>query len=196
MVIGEHFAWAHLPKTGGDATCLMFGAVPGLVRFADPLDSNAKHEAFFVREAEVAGKLRVMNIRRLPSWLLSGAHHRARWGLAPDYEPQPLQGAAELAQSTDPDNMLRWMTDRDRLAVERWLRCEELQDDVLALLGELNELSDGAREGVLGVGRVNTQEYERDVHDRFTAEQIEMMYERNPQWAEVELRVYGSLMGR
>ena len=35
MVIGKEFAWAHLPKTGGDTTRTLFEAFPGLVQFAD-----------------------------------------------------------------------------------------------------------------------------------------------------------------
>ncbi len=73
MIIGESFAWAHLPKAAGDATYAMLAAVPGLVRIADPPDANDKHLPFFAREAEIAGKLRVMNIRGLPAWALSAA---------------------------------------------------------------------------------------------------------------------------
>jgi hypothetical protein len=81
MVIGERFAWVHMPKTGGDATYQMFAAVPGLIRFSDPLDSNDKHASFWERESEVAGKQLVMNIRRLPAWTLSAAHQTATVGV-------------------------------------------------------------------------------------------------------------------
>src|SRR6185503_7074059 len=76
MVITERFAWAHLPKTAGDATAQMFAAVPGLVLYQAPLDSNEKHDGFWVHADAIEGKLRVMNIRRLPSWILSIAHHK------------------------------------------------------------------------------------------------------------------------
>src|SRR5689334_9412567 len=118
MVIGRGFAWAHLPKTAGDATYSMLTAVPGLVEFADPLDSNDKHMPFFGRESEVAGKLLVMNIRRLPAWALSGAQHKARHGLHPDYRPLPLEPNREIAGRTDADHLLRWMTDHGRFAVD------------------------------------------------------------------------------
>ena len=58
MIIAERFAWAHLPKTGGDATHTMFAAVPGLILFADDPHSNDKHLPFFAREREVATLLR------------------------------------------------------------------------------------------------------------------------------------------
>ena len=46
MVIGNNFAWAHLPKTGGDATAKLFSIFSHAVTFADPIDSNDKHTTF------------------------------------------------------------------------------------------------------------------------------------------------------
>src|SRR5258708_22817441 len=109
--MAEPFVWAHLPKTGGDATREMLCAVPGLVRFDDPPDSNDKHMPFFGREEEIAGKLLVMNIRRLPTWTVSGAHHKATHGEDPHYTPQPLPTVEEMASSTDAEDLLRRMTD-------------------------------------------------------------------------------------
>ena len=137
MVIGRRFAWAHLPKTAGDATLAMFQSVPGLVQFADPTDSNDKHMPFFGREEEVAGKLLVMNIRRLPEWVFSGAQHKARHGVFPEYRPGPLESWEEITGRCDADDLLRWMTDHGRFRVDHWLRMESLQEDVLGLLGEL-----------------------------------------------------------
>jgi hypothetical protein len=194
VVIGEHFAWAHLPKTAGDATCCMLEAVPGLVTFADPLDSNDKHLPFFAREAEVSGKLLAMNIRRLPAWMLSAAHHRARHGVHPEYRPVPLQTADELTRLTDPDDLLVWMTDHGRLAVSRWLRAEALQADVLALLGELGVPEPVARRAVSSIGRINEGDYDRRPTAFFSPGQIAALYERNPGWAAIEREVYGDLM--
>jgi hypothetical protein len=190
MVIGERFAWAHLAKAGGDATFAMLDAVPGLVRFADPPDSNDKHLPFFAREPEIAGKLLVMNIRRLPSWALSAAHHASLRGVHPDYVPVPLPSAAEMSAGDDADGLLRWMTDQGRLAVDRWLRAESLEQDVLALLDELGELTPAIERRVRAVGRVNVGSYEGSPESFFTPRQIERLYERNPIWAEIEHQIY------
>jgi hypothetical protein len=192
MVIGRRFAWAHLPKTGGDATLAMFQAVPGLVQFADPADSNDKHQPFFAREEQVVGKLLVMNIRRLPDWVVSGAHHKARHGVFPDYRPAPLESAEEITGRTDADDLLRWMTDRGRFAVERWLRTESLQDDMLNLLAELGVGGEEVRRAVAGVGRVNEGGYAAGAVE-LTPEQLVRLYALNPLWAGVERRVYGGL---
>jgi hypothetical protein len=172
----------------------MLEAVPGLVTFADPPDSNDKHLPFFAREAEVSGKLLAMNIRRLPAWMLSAAQHRARHGVHPEYRPLPLQTADELSQLTDPDDLLVWMTDHGRLAVARWLRTEALADDVLALMGELGVPEPVARRAVNSVGRVNQAAYDHRLSAFFSADQIATLYERNPGWAAVERRVYGELV--
>ena len=172
----------------------MLAAVPGLVRFADPPDSNDKHLPFFAREAEVEGKLRVMNIRRLPAWILSAAHHRAANGVFPDYRPLPLETPDEMTDKTDADDLLRWMTDHGRFAVDRWLRAESLDRDVLALVADLGALNRRVERRIRGVGRVNVGDYDRSLHDRLTDSQIRGCYTRNPDWAEIELEIYGNLL--
>jgi hypothetical protein len=181
-----------MPKTAGDATCTMFLSVPGLVEFADPLDSEDKHMPFFGREAEVQGKLLAMNIRRLPAWVISGAQHKARHGVYPDYAPTPLPSPDELSRSHEADDLLRWMTDHGRFKVGRWLRAEGLQDDVIDFLAEIGALSDQARAAVSAVGRVNVGAYDPALGE-LTREQVARLYRLNPDWAEVERRVYGEL---
>ncbi len=194
MVIGDRFAWAHLPKTAGDATARMFAVVPGLVCFADPADSNDKHLPFFAREPEVTGKLLVMNIRRLPAWMLSGAQHKSAHGVHPEYRPMPLQTPDEIAEQTDADDLLRWMTDHGRFAVDRWLRAELLPVDLLSLLSELGVLTNAVEERVRAVGWVNAGDYDHRLDRRFTVAQIRRMYERNPDWAAIEREVYGDVV--
>ena len=192
MVITETMVWAHLPKAAGTATQEMFDAAPGFVRFADPVDSNAKHDAFWVREDELDGKLLAMNIRRLPSWVLSAANHKAESGLWPDFEPLPMPSVEEMIEGTAPDDMLRWMTDGPRLSIDRWLRAEHLKEDVRALLSELGVLTPEVDEAVGAVPWVG-KPYDHDVDRVFTPDQIERMYEVNPGWAAAERAAYGDL---
>ena len=191
MVITERFAWAHLPKTAGDATAQMFAAVPGLVLYQAPLDSNEKHDGFWVHADAIEGKLRVMNIRRLPSWILSIAHHKAISGIHPDYEPLPMASIEEMAEDTDPDNVLRWTTGPDH-PVERWLRAENIAADVEQLLLDVGVGARKARRAVSSVPWVGNT-YEHDISQIFTAEQINGMYERNPDWAAAEREAYGDV---
>ena len=121
--------------------------------FADPPDSNDKHMPFFGREAEIAGKLLVMNIRRLPAWALSAAHHQAAHGVYPDY-----QAAAAADRRRDRRQHRRRrpaaVDDRPRPLPRSTAGCgpSSSSDDLLALLDELGELDGAARAVVAGVG--------------------------------------------
>jgi hypothetical protein len=193
VVIAEQFAWAHLPKAAGTATQQMLTAVPGLVVYASPTDSNDKHDPFTEHGPAVAGKLLVMNIRRLPSWALSYAHHKAVAGLWPRYEPLPMPSVEEMAEDGTPDEMLGWMTNDGEFEIDRWLRTESLTEDVLGLLSEVGALTRRARRGVERVPWVG-KPYDHKVESTFGPEQVRRMYERNPLWAEVERRVYGGVL--
>lgn len=193
MVIGGGFAWAHMPKTGGDATLAMFELFPDLVEFADPGDSNDKHASFRDRATQTRGKLFVMNIRRLPAWVLSRAQHAARRGIYPDYEPIPMASADELATSSFPDSRLMIHSDEGRFWPDRWLRMETLAADFLDFVSSLREVSDAERARVEALGPVNSASYDHELERWFTPDQIRRMYVNNPSWATLEQEQYGGL---
>ena len=194
MVIGEDFAWAHLPKTGGDTTRTLFESFPGLVQFADPGDTNAKHVTFHERIGLVRGKLLAMNVRRLPAWVLSRAHHVAREGVWPDYTPVPMPPTSELAESTLPDERLEYFAFRGPLRVQRWLRLEHLREDFLALVGDLTEVTAAQAQRVRQLPALDVANYDREPSHWFSAAQLHLMYERNPRWAALERELYGGLL--
>ena len=193
MVIGKDFAWAHLPKTGGDATLSMFRMLPDLVEFADPDDSNDKHAHFHARAQRVRGKILVMNFRRLPAWALSRAQHVARRGKYPEYEPIPMPSADELAASSFPDSRLMVHTSDGWFWPDHWLRMENLADDFLNFVSELRDVSEPEREQVRALGPVNSAEYDRELANWFTPEQVQRMYVNNPSWATLEQELYCDL---
>jgi hypothetical protein len=193
MVIGERFAWAHLPKTGGTATVELFQLFPELIVHGDFEDTNEKHTRFDERPKEVEGKQLAMNIRRLPFWVLSRAQHVSRWGRFPEYEPIPMATADELAESDHPEERLRLFTDGGRFQIERWIRMEHLVDDFLAFVSQFTDVSDERRAAARKVPQLNAHDYDHNVAAWFTPAQIERMYERNPSWAAFERELYGGL---
>lgn len=194
MIIGERFAWGHLPKTGGDATHHLFSIFPDLVLYSDPRFSNDKHTPFPVREASIHGKALVLNIRRLPSWLLSYSNHKARRGLFPNYEPTAMPSVQEIAESTVADETLAIFTDFGRFHIDYWLRMESLTSDFLAFIGRFSEIPQAQLEHIADLGQVNASTYDHDVDHWFTGEQIATMYRLNPIWCEVERFIYGDCM--
>jgi hypothetical protein len=193
MVIGEGFAWAHMPKTGGDATLAMFRLFPDLIEFADPDDTNDKHAPFDSRAQMIRGKLLVMNFRRLPAWVLSRAQHVSRRGLHPDYVPQPMGTADELADSSFPDSRLVLYTGDGRFHPDRWLRMETLAQDFLGFVSDFRAVNDAERDRVLALGAINRAEYDHEPGTWFSPDQVRRMYLNNPAWATIEQELYGSL---
>jgi hypothetical protein len=197
MVIGRDFAWGHLPKTGGDATLALFRLFPHLIVHADDYTASDKHTYFRDRENEVFGKVLVLNIRSLPSWILSEAQHRAKCGLFPDYKPLPMLSADQMAERRHADNLLQAFTDNGRFQIDRWLRMEYLTQDFAKLITDFTELPREMKLRIVAIGRINGMNYDHDVFRWFTADQIHRMYEMNPLWASVEKEVYGdTLVGR
>ena len=191
MVIGERFAWAHLPKTGGSATLELFRLFPELIVLGDFEESNAKHTLFAERAGQVTGKLLALNFRRLPFWVLSRAQHVARWGIYPDYVPIPMASSEELTESDFPDTRIDLYTDGGRFRIDHWIRMEYLKEDFLAFVSELGEVTDERRASVLALPMVNAHQYDHELESWFTADQIARMYERNPAWAALEDELYG-----
>ena len=193
VVIGERFAWAHLPKAGGSATQELFRIFPELIVFADPDDTNDKHALFRDRAEMIRGKLLAMNLRRLPFWVLSRAQHAADEGVWPEYKPIPMDSPQKLSESSFPDTRIALFTDEGRIRIDRWLRMERLADDFLHFVSELTDVDDERRRRVAELGPVNLRSYDHEVDNWFTREQVKRMYERNPNWARLEREIYGDL---
>jgi hypothetical protein len=190
MVIGQRFAWCHLPKTGGDATLTMFRAFPSLILRSDDTSTHAKHDTFADHEPEVIGKTLILNIRRLPAWMLSHAHTEAQGGLYPDYQPRPMPTAVEMSERQYADQMLSLFTADDRFAIDEWLRMENLAEDFLRCIESFGRVTPDQRRAVEVLGPVNTRKYDHSVEHWFTDDQIRTMYENNPRWAALERALY------
>jgi hypothetical protein len=193
MVIGERFAWAHLPKTAGMATAKLFKLFPELISYIDPEDTNEKHTTFAERAEQVEGKLLAMNLRRLPIWVLSRAQHVSRWGIYPDYEPIPMDSPEQLAQSSFPDTRIQLFTDDGRFQIDRWLRAESLDEDFLDFVSAFTEVTGERKQQIRELGQVNAHEYDHEIGNWFDDVLIERMYVANPIWAAIEREVYGDL---
>ena len=194
MVIGDRFAWGHVPKTGGEATRSMFDLFPELITFSDERGSPTQHTTFKQREAQVAGKMLALNIRRLPAWIVSREQHKARWGLHPDYKPIPMDSPEQMAESSFPDYRLSGYVVDGASSIGRWLRTERLAEDFIAFVSDFTDVPPETRSRVEALGPVNANDYDHEIAHWFTREQVRALYDNNPVWAAVERQVYGDLL--
>jgi hypothetical protein len=192
MVVGRDFAWAHLPKTGGDATWALFQCVPDLVVRAHSPGDPRKHRTFV--EEGVADLRLVLNLRRLPSLALSYVHHARNYGIEGAFPRGYRMTPSEAVSFDRPERALRRHLDRDRLEVHRWLRMEHLREDFLAFVRTLRPLDADEMTRIRRVATKPPMPYDHDPLRFFTPGEIERLYANNPTWARHELAVYGSLV--
>jgi hypothetical protein len=193
MVIGERFAWAHLPLTGGMATRAMFESFPELLTPAR-VEAAESHVPFRDREDALAGKLLALNFRRLPAWILSRAHRNARYPLEGVRKPDAIASPQQMSQSSLPDRLLGQFTDKGRIQIHTWLRMESLAEDFLVFVSQLTDVSEEQRRCVGEVGEVNSLDYDHEIGHWFTPERLRLLYQCNPNWSSLEKALYGNVM--
>ena len=111
-----------------------------------------------------------LNIRRLPSWVLSREQHKARWGVHPDYVPVPMSSAEEVCERSFPDWRLSGFLQNGLYPVDFWLRVESLVEDFLGFADRFTDVDDERRQQIAAIGPVNQNEYEHDVWAWLTPE--------------------------
>ena len=195
MVVTKTFVWTHLPKAAGDTVASVLSLFPEIIEFADPSVGRDKHARFQDRPDLVAGRQRVLCIRRLPTWQLSYSVFKSRHGLKNRLQPMDSRETMITGGAGD-RNLAPFVeagpVEGTRVWPDRWIRTENLIDDVLALLEEHHvEVTPKKLKKIRGMSPQNVgKNYERDVGAWFTDEMIGRMYEHNPLWREAEERAY------
>ena len=193
MVIGDTFAYGHIPKTGGDAVHAWLAQIDGLE--VDPINENRKHECFSTRG--IRRDIYVLSIRRLPFWALSLLHELAvhpdvarAYSIPPGNTVRP--GHALLLKA---DECLEQYQSFGR-PVSIWLRMEHLFDELVHFINEhIQPVTPELRRRLLAVRTKGQRSYNHNVDAFFTPNQIGQLYARFPVWAAIEKQVYGSLYG-
>jgi len=202
MIIGKDFAWAHIGKTGGDATAQYFTLVKDRLGLEiDAPDYLLKHRGF---PKEVRRRKLYLNIRRLPSWYLSFANHATRFGLAPEFRPLPTPtreqmidpqlsyaGLGPLAHY--PDRTLLRYTRKGKLKIRGWFRMEFLLEDIVSFLRSRIEVDAALLSALEGCKTKNHGSYNHDWRKQFSDSDVRAMYLNNPLWASIEGQAYGGL---
>ena len=189
MVIGPRFVIGHIGKTAGDAIkqLLQTLRLPGVGSF--PIESPRKHWTFRQWGGDLAGRELALSFRRLPAFLLSQFHHRHLDGRLS--EPP---SAEQMCQDYAADFYLRLYTDEGRLRIDHWLRSETIREDLLVFLNRHVALTEEQQAAIRSAPTKSSLPYNHDWRAVFQADHLRSMYQRNPLWADVEQRVYGSLL--
>lgn len=198
MIITNHLAWVHLPKTAGTTTDQLFAASGLPLLWHDSQSSPVKHlpssEHPQLAQLPLTGKHGVANFRRLPHWLLSNWQHKIRlMGL--ELDPVPMREGLFWRERQQQWLPADWWLERFGIN-ENWtlLRVEQLKTDFLGCLALHEPIGLRARWRVRRVPARNRNAYTRDLSQWFSAADLQRLYAANPRWAALEQRLYGNLM--
>lgn len=191
MVIGDTFAYGHIPKTGGDCVHAWLSQLEGVE--VDSITEPRKHQYFWNRG--VVRDLYVLSIRRLPFWALSFLHEVSRYpdvcreyGIPPGKAVRPEHAFLLKADEI----LLQYQAFGRPIGV--WLRMEHLFDDVVQFIDEhVQPVTPELHQRLLAVPTKGQRSYNHNIHAFFSAKQIDALYAKFSVWATVEKMVYGSL---
>lgn len=195
MVIGDKFAWVHIPKTGGDSTHLLFRELENdSLRF---IDGPEKHNSF--QREGITDLDRISNIRRLPALLKSWAVHysqHSKWNPGNKDRPftreQLLQGMVWWLEPYTSDWKLvkfdEVVFDYYELdKIDFWIRTENLLKDFKKVMSTYLDVSKLEKDFISNQGA-----YKRKI--QFSKKELKQIYSSCSRWAELERAVYGDLL--
>ena len=197
MIVGKDFIWLHFPKCGGVSTELALRTLlKGRRDVAfDSIDhrSGIWHDTIPKRQErnetfDPAGKRIFCGIRRLPHWILSLTHFEIARGERATTREMLLQGRVFNSQSSlHADELLAGFSLPE---VNIWIRTEYLAADLATAFA----LPLDRVQSSLKMENAGTMDYVRELSFWFTSRELAGLYDANPLWADLERRVYGSLI--
>jgi SAM-dependent methyltransferase len=195
MVVGKDFIWAHLGKTGGDSTHRMFSLISTGDMRIDKNTDRQKHVNFVLGarrfNVSLSTRKRIMNIRRLPFWLLSHNQHIARTGSIEFSSEQLTKGIARHRGGDKTADEILQVFESDK--VNHWIRTEYLSSDFIRIMSHFMVIPQYVKEKISAVW-VNSASYEKNLGVWFDNDMLATLYNNNPRWRDLELRLYGELV--
>ena len=186
MIEGTGFYFCHIPKTGGDAIKKLCEQLKLPKIKIHDVDDGTKH-AYIYRE----GKDFIMSIRRLPYHALS-LYHEMRFQTPETVPELDCQGIGEWAlEGCHAEGLATVYTNKLANIPDYFVRSETLRSDLAVVLGRYYGLG-SERHRIIHEGTTKkTWEYNRDLINYFTKDQIKELYRQAPSWAQLEQQAYG-----
>jgi len=206
MVIGKDFVWAHLGKAAGNSTLSMFLEIDHFLTYSDPIDSHSKHLSFMDKENELdislEGKRRLLNIRRLPSWILSYVYFQKRNYSVPindklfegyvfSADPNTVKNGTPTFNEQHVDDALKYY---EYESIDYWLRTENLAEDFIQVMTNFGSINKNKQSKISRIRDNVNLSYNRRINDHFSATELDMLYEACPIWRNIEENVYGDIL--
>ncbi|MBF0122416.1 MAG: hypothetical protein HQL21_03270 [Candidatus Omnitrophica bacterium] len=176
----------------------------------DTTDPN-KHKSFLHYPELCKDRKKILNIRRLPVWLVSWWHHSYRSGYIESIDREKIvEGLAPLKGRVLADHELKQRAETKLGGIDYWLRTESLAEDFIRVMKDFILISEEKQVQIRKIkenqGRHLSEQHGNDflghkyidaesaLQKFFTLKEVKNIYDQNPFWADVENKIYGNLL--
>lgn len=190
-VSSPKFVIPHIPKTGGDAIKQIFASL-NLPEVAMAPINGDKHRPIFPCQDQDL----ILSFRRLPNRELSLYFHAQNyWKQERAKERYKYDTATEniLHLSTSEAELTRYLKSGE-FRPKYFIRSESLRSDLESVLSHYYELNASQKTIIALQPTKRPMQYNKDIWDYFTEEDVKRLYRRSPLWAEMERAAYGDLL--
>ena len=197
MIWNEQFVWLHIPKTGGTTMSRIFKNINDPHLMIDDDSEDKKHDSEYERRNRddnwnIGARKKLVNIRRLSSWLVSDWKHKRKHMKLPELPFEPVRSG--LFYSVRLGGI--WITADywlKHLCVDRntqLIRLEYLEVDFKKYVFPLTNPIDNT---ITFDRKENNIELIGSDKDKYTISgknDLDRIYRNNPYWAEIERKTY------
>lgn len=193
MIITEKFVWIHLPKCAGNKTRMVLQqALWDRILYQSPI--GKEHESSLPKGFVLGDKEIVMNLRKIPSFLISKSNHHFtanRYGIP--FSEQELLDLVKQGKTIQPpkrimtaDLVLNGFTKILNSGNKvTYIRQEFYQQDMQEFLSRFK-----ARPADLKSKHSLRRPNSLLSEDNLSEEDIKKIYETNPNWSKLEKKIY------
>jgi hypothetical protein len=200
MIIGENFIWQHFPKCAGTFTenlLRKYFQNDPTISF-DPIDPSniIWHQNVRQREkrlrTDLSRKEIISNFRRLPYWMISRIKYEAiRSGQIVQREMYVEGKFFEMnGDELFADKYIQRFTERK---ISHWIRVEYLEEDFYKAFSNYLDVRNIVKPTDFNE-KINATKGVLNQDEWFNEDEIGRLYAANPEWADIERELYGSLL--
>jgi len=206
MIVSNKFLWMHIGKAAGTTTGSMFYIIKGI------LDSNIdmnekgflKHDNITRRTTNYETKSiytrehlnsldKILNIRRLPEYIMSNTQHGIKHNNRVFNKESMINGFVNHSSTKNLNGHVDTILSSyiEEKEPTHWLRTENINEDFVDMIKNYYDIDEKLETRLLKV-RVNVnKDYNKNINEFFTEDEIKEMYKNCPLWCEYEEKIYG-----
>lgn len=198
MIWNNKFVWLHMPKTGGTTMSRIFRNINDSSLNIDDDSEDKKHESIYDRKKrdiywDIGKRKKLVNIRRLSTWLISDWKHKRKHMNLPDLSFEPVKSGLFYSVKLGgvwvaADYWLKYLNVDNNTQI---IRLEFLEKDFKEYIFPLTNPFNNTIVFDRKDNYIELNEKEKNIYTLSDSGDLEKVYTNNPYWAGIEKKLYG-----